>query len=268
MRVLQLVLGHALGSVLAEDIGGLGAETTEHSKFHQRSTAFMRLVKLILVVLRVVLIRLIITKCVNRFLIPFADDVLSDHWGDLEGHFDVLLADLLRFLLQCQLVLLPLPPVDVELDLLVPGFEARFVEHAGEEKIDRGGLDLRHEHVFFLLLGQLLLLLALEGELCDAILRDQLLDGHRAIELQVDVGDVLRSHHPVEHLVEVDEAVVGLGDFLRLRLDVLHDIVVSFVLIVLIWPIVDLDIHLEYNFVDLVELCLILDPELVLHAIW
>ena len=77
----------------------------------------------------------------------------------------------------------------------------------------------------------------------------------------------MRSHHPVEHLVEVDEAVVGLGDFLRLSLDVLHNIVVTFVLIVLIWPIVDLDVHLEYNFVDLVELRLILDPELVLHAI-
>ena len=86
-------------------------------------------------------------------MIPFADDVLSDHRGDLKWHLDVFLADLLRFLLQCQLVLLPLPPLDVEFDLLVPGFEARLVEHASEEKIDRGGLDLRHEHVFFFFLG-------------------------------------------------------------------------------------------------------------------
>ena len=77
----------------------------------------------------------------------------------------------------------------------------------------------------------------------------------------------MRSHHPVEHLVEVNEAVVRLGDFLRLRLDVFYNTAVIFVLIVLIWPIVDLDVHLEYNFVDLVELGLVLDPKLVLHAI-
>ena len=98
----------------------------------------------------------------------------------------------------------------------MPSLQAGLVEHLGEEEVHRLATALDKESILFILLGQLLALhLHFQRFLSNRELRRQLLHRHDPAELEVLVCDELCSHHSVEHLVEVDKALIYVDTHLE-----------------------------------------------------
>ena len=138
--------------------------------------------------------------------------------------FDVGLDVLARheLLPNALLVLLPLVlgtlkhlQFKVVLHLVAPRDETCLVEHLSEEQIDRLGLMLLEEGCLPLRLVDAFRCFRYQSLLSKLELSDKLADGEDFVELQVFGGHELSAHYPVQHLVEVDKAIINIDTHLK-----------------------------------------------------
>ena len=117
----------------------------------------------------------------------------------------VLLATLLDLLVPCH-------PIHLVDHVVAPGAEACCEEHFGQEWVNWLLVTLAEELGFLLSLVLLFLLLGLESELRDAVLGHELIQCHHFVELDLAK---LCTHHSIQHLIEVDEAVIDHNSHLE-----------------------------------------------------
>mmetsp|Transcript_20790 Transcript_20790/g.25428 ORF Transcript_20790/g.25428 Transcript_20790/m.25428 type:complete len:284 (+) Transcript_20790:522-1373(+) len=109
-------------------------------------------------------------------------------------------------------LLVPLVPLDLIHSVLLPADQAHLEEHAREEWVHCRRLSRRKEDQLVLARVATAGRLGFKSELEDAELGDKFVENHHTIELD---AAKLRTHHPVEHLVEIDEPVVHLDAHLE-----------------------------------------------------